>query len=84
MVRVDRDRLPVHRVNASRKQFGDRHDENSLVAGFRSRRSERRRAPPGPVNETFENFGSTPSLNSRRISLAEATVPPTAGVAFSS
>jgi hypothetical protein len=30
------------------------------------------------------NFGSTPSLNSSRISLAEATVPPTAGVAFSS
>ena len=36
-------------------------------------------APPGPVTETFVNFGSTPSLNSSRISLAEATVPPTAG-----
>ena len=41
-------------------------------------------APPGPVNETFVNFGSTPSLNSSRISLGAATVPPTAGVAFSS
>jgi hypothetical protein len=36
------------------------------------------------VTETLENFGSTRSLKVRRISLAEATVPPTAGVAFSS
>ena len=40
--------------------------------------------PAGPVTETLENFGSTPSLNSSLISLAEATVPPTAGIAYSS
>src|SRR4029077_5029505 len=41
-------------------------------------------APAGPITETLENFGSPPSLNSSRISLSPATVPPTAGVAFSS
>ena len=40
-------------------------------------------APPAPVSVRPENLGSTPSLNSSRISLGEETVPPTGGVAFS-
>jgi hypothetical protein len=41
-------------------------------------------APSAAVSEMREKRGSTPSLNFRRISLADATVAPTPGVAFSS
>src|SRR5271154_886011 len=44
MVGVDRHSMPFDLVHTRGKRFGDRHDQNGLVAGFGSRRSERRHA----------------------------------------
>src|ERR1700722_5409292 len=41
VMRIDRDGLPVHFISASRQGFGDRHDQDGLIAGFRVSRTER-------------------------------------------
>lgn len=74
----------MHLVAARRERLGDRDDQDVLMAGINSSCPERdvRAACRGQLDAGKVRLD--PSLKSRRISFAEETVPPTAGVAFSS